>query len=94
MTADIPDDEKLPALPVLPGYELKKVSDSAWQAVQRFNSPASLFERGGEIVRLVKDSEGARLQPVTENIFRHVLERSARFIGLGDGGRKKLVPPP
>jgi hypothetical protein len=86
-----PDQKDTNPLPVVVvnGRFLPQVSDDCWQALVEANArKLFVFERGGELCRVVETEDGqAVIQPWTEETLPFVLERLVRFVSVDSEGR-------
>jgi hypothetical protein len=91
-------NEAVPArLPdiTISGRQLREQADAALQALQRANTPPSLFVRAGELVRLIADETGKPvITAFNEGALRGRLTRVANFFRLTQTGGLSPVAPP
>ncbi len=75
-------------------FELKRITPLAWEAVEQFNRPPTLFRSGGLPVRIEKDDKGyPRLRELVQDKMRHVLARSADWYRVYQGEVYPVLPP-
>src|SRR5262249_19630062 len=90
-------NEALPArLPdiTITGKQLRDQTRAALNALQRANTPPSVFVRAGELVRLIADETGKPvLAAFNEAALRGRLTRVANFYRRTQGGRSPVAPP-
>src|SRR5262249_21362825 len=92
-------DGEAKELPVirLNNIQLRDIVDEAVQALERKNTPSSLFKRADGLARIHHDAEHRPIvQAVNESILREKLTRSADFIRVtkkGDSYVQTMVSP-
>lgn len=74
---------------VITDRHVSDVTEEAWLALESFNSPAFLFERGGRLVEVRIDERGPFIHEVREGDLFYHLERAADWRKLANG---RLVP--
>lgn len=56
---------------------VREVVDEAWQRIRQFNAPRRLFERGGQLVRIVHEETGIRVERLDDNALHNLLHTAA-----------------
>lgn len=80
----------MPLIFVTDRFLREKVADTI-AAVEKANNPPRIFQRSGNIVRIVHDDFGTPyIETLTENACRGFLDRAACYVNLNDKG--KMVP--
>jgi hypothetical protein len=74
---------------------LAHLTAEAWCAIQRANSPPTLFRYGALLSRIETDDDGApMLRPMTVDRLRHRLARDAFWFKLDRKDNEKPIAPP
>lgn len=75
--------------------DLAELAEQAWQAIQKSNNPPHLFQRGGDMVRILRGDDGAPyLGTVSEAGLRGILARCAKWYTVNPNGERKPARPP
>ena len=75
--------------------DLPTISKLAWDAIGIANNPPTLFQFGGSLCRIQRDSGGVlRLKPLNQHELRHHLARSARWYRTDQHGHATDARPP
>ena len=75
--------------------DLPTISQLAWNALEAANHPPTLFQFGGSVCRIQRDSGGILLlKRLNQHEFRHHLARSAHWCRMDQHGNVEDARPP
>ena len=75
--------------------DLPTISRLAWDALTAANNPPALFQFGGSVCRIQRDSAGILLlKRLNQHEFRHHLARSAHWCRMDQHGHAEDARPP
>lgn len=95
---DGPQAEDRRPLINITGLQMDGMIRAAWGALHRYNSPPTVFRRGGRIVMVGGEDEGnLKISELKEAGIRGLMGRSAQWfktIGSGEGEKLTAIIPP
>jgi hypothetical protein len=78
---------------ILVGADLARMFDETLAALQDYNDPPIIFQRGGALCRVQDTDEGFRIQDLTDIMLRNEVALAVEFVEEKKDDLKPVMPP-